>query len=924
MTAPEQKARITIDRKLEESGWTVQDYKEMNISANLGVLIREFPLLTGTVDYILYAEGKVIGVAEAKPEGHTLTGVEVQSDKYSKGLKDQIPCYCRPLPFAYESTGVETRFTNGLDPEPRSRDVFTFHRPEELLRLVNLEKQLRGNLQQMPDLDTSRLWKAQKEAITNLENSLAYSRPRALIQMATGSGKTYTACSFAYRLIKFAKAKRILFLVDRNNLGRQTLNEFQQYTSPYTKYRFTEEYNVQHLRRNAVDPACKVVITTIQRLYSILKGEEEFEEEAEEQSMFETGSPFGSEAIPVVYNRSMPIETFDFIVVDECHRSIYNVWRQVVEYFDAFIIGLTATPSNQTLGFFDKNLVQDYSHEKAVADGVNVGYEVYRIRTKVTEQGAKLDGNPGVFVPRRDKRTRKRRYAELDEDLTYTDKDLDRDVVSEDQIRLVIKTFKDRLFTEIFPGRSEVPKTLVFAKTDNHAEDIVKTFREEFGKGNDFCQKITSQTTGKDPQVLLNEFRNSYNPRIAVTVDMIATGTDVRALECLLFMRNIRSAPYFEQMKGRGSRIIGPDDLQAVTPDAEHKSRFVIVDAVGVCESDKSMSKPLNRKPSVSFDQLMQMVAQGIVHPDIVSTVASRLARLQQEMSDKQRKQLEEVAGDVKLGELISGLMSSIDPDRVADEARKKHGLPDSAEPDENQLNEAEQELMAEALKPLHNAALRKTLSDIRASLEQVIDEITEDELLESGFSAKAKEKAKSLIADFHKFLEDNKDEIEAIQVLYSKPHRLGLRFDQVRELAEAIEQPPLSLKHPEQALWKVYEVMEPESVKGKGGNQLVDLIAIVRHALHPEEPIVPVAEEVEQRYQQWLEEQQAAGVTFSGEQRKWLDAIRDHIANSLRIEQDDFDYAPFNQLGGLGRVYQVFGDDFKKILDDLNDKLVA
>ena len=300
--------------------------------------------------------------------------------------------------------------------------------------------------------------------------------------------------------------------------------------------------------------------------------------------MFEAATSLVKEPLPVVYNPQIPIETFDFIIIDECHRSIYNVWRQVLEYFDAFLIGLTATPTAQTVGFFNGNLVQDYSHEKAVVDGVNVGYDVYRIETKVTKDGATLAKEPGQFIPHRDRRTRKKKLKELDDDLTYTANDLDRDVVTMDQIRLVVRTFKERLFTEIFPGRTEVPKTLVFAKTDLHADDIVKVIREEFGRGNDFCQKITSKTTGKKPDDLLNEFRNSYNPRIAVTVDMIATGTDVKPLECLLFMRNINSASYFEQMKGRGCRVIKSDDLQSVTPDAKQKTHFVIVDAVGVCE----------------------------------------------------------------------------------------------------------------------------------------------------------------------------------------------------------------------------------------------------------------------------------------------------------------------------------------------------
>lgn len=919
---PEQKARQEIDRQLCQCGWLVQNAAEMNISAGVGVAIREFPLVTGSADYLLYDCGKAIGIIEAKPENHTLTGVELQSAKYTGGLPAGLPHYHLPLPFAYESTGIETRFTNGLDPDPCSREVFTFHRPEELLRLATLDSQLRASLRQMPELVTQGLWDVQIEAIRNLEVSLAAAHLRALIQMATGAGKTYVACSASYRLIKFGKAKRILFLVDRNNLGKQAHNEFQQYVSPYNNYKFTEEYNVQRLSRNTIDPAAKVCITTIQRLYSILKGEEEFQEENEEGSLFETAPSLVKEPMPVVYNPKVPPETFDFIIIDECHRSIYNVWRQVLEYFDAFLIGLTATPSAQTIGFFSGNLVQDYSHEKAVVDGVNVGYDVYRIDTQISKSGARLTKEPGQFVPHRDRRTRKKRLKELDNDLTYTANDLDRDVVAVDQIRLVIRTFRDRLFTEIFPGRTEVPKTLVFAKTDLHADDIVKVIREEFGRGNDFCQKITSKTTGKKPDDLLNEFRNSYNPRIAVTVDMIATGTDVKPLECLLFMRNINSASYFDQMKGRGCRIIKPDDLQAVTPDARQKTHYVIVDAVGVCERDKCASKPLDRKPSVSLEKILNTVAAGAASADICSTLAARLTRLDRQVDDSQRDQIARHADGNALAALSGRLLDAIDPDANAQRAAVHLGLSEGQEPTKEQLDELEQQAMQEALKPFHNPKLRGAILAVKAALEQVIDEVTKDQLTFAGHSKAAKEKARTILANFRQFIEEHKDEIEALKILYSRPYRAGLRYRQVKELAEAIRRPPVAA--PLERLWQAYEAVEPERVKAHGGKQLVDVVALVRHAIDPKLPLVPVGMTVEGRYQEWLAQQSQAGVAFTVEQRKWLDAIKDHIANSLRIEQDDFGAVPFNQLGGLGRVYELFGDRLGGILEELNERLAA
>ncbi len=359
--------------------------------------------------------------------------------------------------------------------------------------------------------------------------------------MASGSGKTFASVTFVYRLIKFAGARRVLFLVDRNTLAKQTLQEFQQYRTPDDGRKFTELYNVQRLLSNKIDPVSRVCITTIQRLYSMLRGEAEFAEENEETSTFEMKLR-DMRPVEVAYNPKIPLEMFDIIVTDECHRSIYHLWRQVLEYFDAFIVGLTATPSKQTLGFFNQNLVMEYGHDRAVADGVNVAYDVYRISTKITRGGSRVES--GFYVDKRDKLTRKVRWEQLNEDLEYDAKELDRSVVAKDQIRTVIRTFRDKLPTEIFPGRTEVPKTLVFAKDDSHAEDIVEIIREEFGKGNDFCKKITYRTMERTED-LIASFRNSYNPRIAVTVDMISTGTDIRPLECLLFMRDVRSRRVF-------------------------------------------------------------------------------------------------------------------------------------------------------------------------------------------------------------------------------------------------------------------------------------------------------------------------------------------------------------------------------------------
>ncbi len=588
---PEEKARDKIDSMLAATGWLIEDYAGCAPAAAGGVAVREYPLKSGyRADYLLFINRTAVGVIEAKAEGTTLSGGIQQAARYRASLPDGLKRFAN-VPFSYASTGVETYFCDVRDPDANSRRVFTFHTPDTLSRRAVEPRTLRERLKaDLPPLEKGSLRACQFEAITQLEVSLKESRPRALIQMATGSGKTHAAVTAAYRLIQFAGVKRVLFLVDRRNLGRQTLNEFENYTTSDDGRRFTELYNVQHLSSNVIDEATAVCITTIQRLYAMLKGETTYETDAEEASAFEHED---EQTLEVAYNPSIPMDTFDVIIVDECHRSIYGKWQHVLTYFDAFIIGLTATPYRQTVGFFDHNLVYEYRHEEAVADDVNVGYYVYQIQTEITRSGGVVGA--GHYVARREKESRRLHWDELDADVEYTGHQLDRDVVAVDQIRKVIQTFKDKLFSDLFPSRGIVPKTLIFAKDDTHAEDIVGIVREVFAKGDAFCQKITYQSDR--PEDLIRSFRTQLNPRIVVSVDMISTGTDIKPLECLVFMRVVRSSGYFEQMIGRGVRVISRDDLRAVTGDAVGKTHFIVVDAVGVIESVKTDSQPLSDAP---------------------------------------------------------------------------------------------------------------------------------------------------------------------------------------------------------------------------------------------------------------------------------------------------------------------------------------
>jgi type I restriction enzyme R subunit len=822
------------------------------------------------------------------------------------------------LIFHYESNGEETLFRDTRDPNSRSRRVFAFHQPETLQRWLKEEDTLRARLRELPELDSAGLRDCQIDAVRGLEASLATDQPRSLIQMATGAGKTFTACTFSWRLLKFAKARRILFLVDRNNLGDQTLKEYQNYDPPGSGRKFDKTYIVQHLHANRIDPDAKVVITTIQRLYSMLRGEE-LDEAAEEASAFEVWANDDGEIRPVPYNAGIPIESFDFIVTDECHRSIYGVWSQVLQYFDAHLIGLTATPSKHTLGFFNQNLVAEYPYEQSVIDRVNVGFEVFRIRTRVTEQGGRVDA--GYQVPVRDRRTRAIRYKQLDEDLPYAPTQIDNDVTVPNQIRAVLRSFKENLFTELFPGRTGewVPKTLIFAKDDNHAEEIVHAVREVFGQGNDFAKKITYQTSEK-PKELIAAFRVDPFPRIAVTVDMIATGTDIKPVECLIFMRDVRSEGYYEQMKGRGVRTLSLADLQQVTPDAQTKTRFVLVDAVGVTEGKKSISQPLERKRAVAFDQLVDQIAQGRRDYDALSSLAGRLAVLDQKIGPEERQRIEQASGGRSLRSIAGGLLQAISPDTIEAELVSRHGSAEAAT--EEQTQAVEEELRDRACRPLDNPELRNLLKVIKKKSDIVIDEGTIDEVLSASYDLV---QARARTTSFREFIENNKDELLALQILYSQPYpKRRLTYASLQELAQRLADPPNLLTTAD--VWQAYRRLEASLVRGAPSEKvLTDIISLVRFATGQAELLEPYAARVDQRFNLWIGRQIKAGREFNEDQMNWLREIKDYLAANAEISAADLGRdTPFRDWGGVLAARSLFGADLNGLLDELSEALAA
>lgn len=912
---PEQKARDAIDKQLIQAGWVVQDKDKIDFSAGLGVAVREYTTDVGPADYVLFVERQAVGVIEAKreEEGQNITVVEEQSGDYAKAKLKWVS-NSEPLAYVYESTGVITRFTNRRDPKPRSREIFTFHKPETLKGWLSKPKSLRARLQDMPLLAHEGLRDCQITAIENLEQSFKDDRPRALVQMATGSGKTFTAITSAYRLLKHADAQRILFLVDTKNLGEQAEQEFLKFVPNDDNRKFTELYNARRLTSPFVPKDAQVCICTIQRMYSILKGEE-LDEALEELNPAEQLT-CPKEPLPVVYNAKVPPEFFDFIIIDECHRSIYNLWRQVLEYFDSSLIGLTATPDNRTYGFFKKNVVSEYDHEKAVVDGVNVGNEIYVIETERTTMGGTIKASQNV--ERREKLTRKKRWEMQDEDETYSSKQLDRDIVNPDQIRTVIRTFKEKL-SDIFPARKEVPKTLIFAKTDSHADDIIQTVREEFGEGNEFCKKITYQAK-EDPKSVLAQFRNDYNPRIAVTVDMIATGTDVKPLECLLFMRDVKSRNYFEQMKGRGTRTLDYDSLKKVTPSATSgKTHYVIVDAIGVTKSLKTASQPLITKPFVPLKDLAMGVMMGASDEDTVSSLAGRLARLNKQLSDKDIQRVKEQTGGIDLTDIVKGLLSAIDPDTVEIKAKETHKTP---EPTEEQKKQTQAELVKGASN-MFTGQFIDLIDNIRRDKEQTIDHDNLDKLIDANWAGSSEENAKEMVQDFESYLAENKDEIEALSIFYDTPHRRQtVTFDMIKSVFEKLrsDKPRLAPV----IVWRAYALLD-EVKSEQPVSELTALISLIRRACGIDAKISRHSEKVRKNFQDWImKHHSGGGEKFNKEQMEWLHMIRDHVMNSFHIERDDLELSPFDTHGGLGKMYKLFGEDMDTLINELNEVLAA
>ena len=869
---PEEKARQKIDQWFAEAGWKVINREDYEPTCT-AVAIRE-GLLKGNLeaDYFLFINGKAVGVLEAKREDIDALSDKVcdQAALYAKSVPPIYQTYQNPLPFIFTSSGKELYFCDFRKQEQSFKQIMAIPTPYELVKQLGISDSFAG----LPTLQKKGLRDCQYEAVTELEKSFRAGQNRALMVLATGAGKTYTACLAAYRMLSYTPMRRILFLVDRNNLGKQAEAEFGTFRLTENGEAFNTIFMVNRLRSSSIPSDSNVIISTIQRLFSFLKGDtinDDDEDEGNEPA----------EEIILPPNPNLPHDYFDLIIIDECHRSIYGNWRKVLEYFDtARLVGLTATPVPETMAFFNNNRIVNYTLEKSIVDGVNVDCRVYRIRTQVTENGGAI--LKGEKVKEETRYTGDIKTIFNKETKTYTSKELNRSVINPAQIKLVLSTYRDVVYTELFndPQREAnfdyLPKTLIFALNETHAINIVQIAKEVFGRtDNRFVQKITYSSG--DSNELIRQFRNDKDFRIAVTCTLVATGTDIKPLEVVMFMRDVESLPLYIQMKGRGVRTIGDEQLRNVTPNAFSKDCFYLVDAVGVTEHEKTIPTAADgaTTKTITLKELLERISHGYLPDDYLQRLAATLSRIYNKADNLQRNEFVCLAHD-DMKELASRIYDALD----------NNSLPPFI--NINEPNNERKGLVA----PLANHAdARRYLLILAAGFVNTLMP-GEDTLIFKGFSI---EEAQNTTEAFEEFCREHTDEIEALRIIYNNEGE-PITYAMLKDLENKLK---MANNHfTSKQLWNSYAILNPNSVRRsttkEESDALTNIIQLVRYAFRQIERLDSVVTTSKQYFNLWLGQNQRE---ITDKQRDVISRIVDYIASNgactvKDIREDDATHA--------------------------------
>lgn len=869
---PEEKARQKIDQWFTDAGWEVINRDEYEPTST-AVAIREGLLKDNLeADYFLFISGKAVGVLEAKREETDAFSSIVceQAALYAKSVPNIYQTYQRPLPFIFTSNGKELYFCDFREQDHYFKQIMTIPTPHELVKKLGINDYFAG----LPTLRKKGLRDCQYEAITELEKSFRSGQKRALMVLATGAGKTYTACLAAYRMLSYTPMRRVLFLVDRNNLGKQAEGEFGTFRLTENGEAFNTIFTVNRLRSSFIPSDSNVIISTIQRLFSFLKGDA-----IEDNDDDDENEP--AEEVTLPPNPNLPHDYFDMIIIDECHRSIYGNWCKVLEYFDtARLVGLTATPIPETMAFFNNNRIVNYTLEKSIVDGVNVDCRVYRIKTQVTETGGAI--LEGEKFKEETRYTGEVKTVSSKETKTYTNKELNRSIINPAQIKLILSTYRDVVYTELFndpqrePNMDYLPKTLIFALNEAHATNIVQIAKEVFGRTDDrFVQKITY--SAGDSNELIRQFRNDKDFRIAVTCTLVATGTDVKPLEVVMFMRDVESLPLYIQMKGRGVRTIGDEQLRNVTPNAFSKDCFYLVDAVGVTEHEKTIPTATDESTTkiITLKELLERISHGYFPDEYLKRLAATLARIYNKADDSQRKEFARLSHD-DMKELSA---------RIYD-ALEKGTLPPFVNTEKPNLERKG------LVSPLANHAdARRYLLILAAGFVNTLMP-GEDTLISKGFSI---DEAKCTTEAFEEFCRENADEIEALRIIYNNEGE-PITYSMLKELEHKLK---IANNHlaPKQ-IWNSYAILSPSKVKRsttkEESDALTNIIQLVRFAFRQIERLDSVVTTSKQYFNLWLGQNQRE---ITDKQREVISRIVDYIASNgactvRDIREDDATHA--------------------------------
>ena len=882
---PEEKARIKIDQWFADAGWEVINRDEYEPTST-AVAIREGLLKDNLeADYFLFINGKAVGVLEAKREEIDAFSSIVceQAALYARSVPNIYQTYQKPLPFIFTSNGKELYFCDFREQDHYFKQIMTIPTPHELVKKLGINDYFAG----LPTLRKKGLRDCQYEAITKLEKSFRSGQKRALMVLATGAGKTYTACLAAYRMLSYTPMRRVLFLVDRNNLGKQAEGEFGTFRLTENGEAFNTIFTVNRLRSSSIPSDSNVVISTIQRLFSFLKGET-----IEDNDDDDENEP--AEEVTLPPNPDLPRDYFDMIIIDECHRSIYKNWRKVLEYFDtARLVGLTATPIEETMAFFNNNRIVNYTLEKSIVDGVNVDCRVYRIKTQVTETGGAI--LEGEKFKEETRYTGEVKTVSSKETKTYTNKELNRSIINPAQIKLILSTYRDIVYEELFndPQRDKkleyLPKTLIFALNEAHATNIVQIAKEVFGRTDDrFVQKITY--SAGDSNELIRQFRNDKDFRIAVTCTLVATGTDVKPLEVVMFMRDVESLPLYIQMKGRGVRTIGDEQLRNVTPNAFSKDCFYLVDAVGVTEHEKTIPTATDESTTkiITLKELLERISHGYISDEYLKRLAATLARIFNKADDSQRKEFAHLSHD-DMKELSA---------RIYD-ALEKGTLPPFVSTEKPNLERKG------LVSPLANHAdARRYLLILAAGFVNTLMP-GEDTLISKGFSI---EEAKCTTEAFEEFCRENADEIEALRIIYNNEGE-PITYSMLKDLEHKLK---MANNHfaPKQ-IWNSYAILSPSKVKRsttkEESDALTNIIQLVRYAFRQIERLDSVVTTSKQYFNLWLGQNQRE---ITDKQREVISRIVDYIASNgactvRDIREDDATHAAqmIQAFGGMQKA---------------------